>query len=257
MTAEPAPIDPPTAKERFVTALGEWPPGFEHLVQLDPDFVDACREFLIAATGAGSLDPKVRSFIRFALEISVTHPHRDNARIHAASALRHGATLAELVDVCELVSLLGIHTMTMAVPILAQELAAAGQPVPSDLTPAQQEIRERYVADRGLFPPPLEPLLALHPEFVNAYRRLSSIPVRRGHLDPKVIELIVIALDASTTHLNASGTAVHIRKALALGASAAEILEVLELTSEQGVHGTQLGAEIVAELNAIAPPRHD
>lgn len=188
-----------------------WPAAFEHLVRLDPEFVEACLEFSVV-------------------------PRR--------------ATVPELVDVCELVTLLGVHAMTMAAPILAEELADAGQPVPDGLTAEQEDLREHYVADRGTFPPPLEPVLALHPEFVDAYRRLSVIPVRRGNLGQKTVELIVIALDASTTHLEAGGLRGHIRRALSLGVSAAEILEVLELTCEQGIHGTELGVRLVAEEHA-------
>jgi len=237
-------------KERFLAEVGIWPPAFEHLVRLDPGFAEACLELSAVPRRHGALDQKVRDFVHVALEIAVTHMHPERARAHIASAFSHGATVPELVDVCELVTLLGVHAMTMAAPILAEELAAAGQPVPAGLTAGQENLRERYVADRGAFPPPLESVLALHPEFIDAYRRLSVIPVRRGNLDPKTVELIIIALDASTTHLEAGGLRGHIRRALSLGVSAAEILEVLELTCEQGIHGTELGVRLVAEEHA-------
>jgi alkylhydroperoxidase/carboxymuconolactone decarboxylase family protein YurZ len=212
---------------------------------LDPEFAAAYREFAAVPSRGGALAPKVREFIGFALCVAGTHLHRESARAHLREALRLGATLAELTDVCELTMLLGVHTMTLAGPILAEELAAAGQPLPAALTPAQEEVRRRYVADRGALPPPLEPVLKLDPSYVDAYRVLSAIPARRGNLPPKVVELIVIALDASMTHLYAPGTRAHIRNALALGATAAEILETLELTSTLAVHGPRLGLELI------------
>jgi alkylhydroperoxidase/carboxymuconolactone decarboxylase family protein YurZ len=237
-------------KERFLAEVGIWPAEFDHLARLDPEFAEACLEFSAVPRRYGALDPKVRDFVHVALEVAVTHMHPERARAHIASAFSHGATVTELVDVCELVTLLGVHAMTMAAPILAEELAAAGQPVPPSHAGEREDLRKRYVADRGTFPPPLEPVLALHPEFIDAYRRLSAIPVRRGNLDPKTVELIIIALDASTTHLEAMGLRGHIHRALSLGASAAEILEVLELTCEQGIHGTELGVRLVAEEHA-------
>jgi alkylhydroperoxidase/carboxymuconolactone decarboxylase family protein YurZ len=119
------------------------------------------------------------------------------------------------------------------------------------------------VAARGALPSPLEPALKLDPSYVDAYREISSIPVRRGNLSPKAIELIVIALDASTTHLYAPGARAHIRNALALGATPAEILETLELTSALAVHGTLLGMDVIlqevrpAEREAAVHPHGD
>lgn len=156
---QPPAKNSPNIKERFLTEVGIWPAAFEHLVRLDPEFVEACLEFSVIPRRHGALDPKVRDFVHVALEIAVTHMHPERARAHIASAFGHGATVSELVDVCELVTLLGVHAMTMAAPILAEELAAAGQPVPAGLTAEQADLRERYVADRGTFPPPLKPVL--------------------------------------------------------------------------------------------------
>jgi alkylhydroperoxidase/carboxymuconolactone decarboxylase family protein YurZ len=219
--------------------------GLEPLDALDPEFAAAYREFARAPSRGGALEPKVREFIGFALAVSCTHMHRESARAHAREAFRHGATVAELTDISELAVLVGVHTMTLAGPLLAEEMQAAGLPLPGPLTPPQEETRQRYVAARGALPPPLEPVLKLDPAYLDAYRAMSSIPVRRGNLSPKVIELIVIALDASTTHLHAAGTRAHIRNALAVGATPAEILATLELTSTLAVHGTLLGMEVI------------
>lgn len=237
-------------RERYAAAAGSWPPAFDLLAELDPEFVEASLEFSAVPRRGGQLEEKTRDFVLVALEVSVTHMHADRARAHIASAFRHGATVPELVDVCELVTLLGVHAMMTGAPILADELAAAGRPVPAELTGEHDDARRRFIAARGSFPPPLEPVLALHPEFVDAYGRLSALPVQRGNLDARTVELIVIALDASTTHLEAAGLRAHIRSAIALGATAAEILEVLELTCEQGIHGTELGVQLVADEHA-------
>ena len=55
------------------------------------------------------------------------HLHEAGTRIHMENALRHGATPAEIVEVLSLASVLGVHTITMGVPIMLEELAKAGK----------------------------------------------------------------------------------------------------------------------------------
>jgi alkylhydroperoxidase/carboxymuconolactone decarboxylase family protein YurZ len=43
------------------------------------------------------------------------------------NALRHGATSQEIMEVLQLVSVLGIHSATLGVPILLEEWQAAGK----------------------------------------------------------------------------------------------------------------------------------
>jgi hypothetical protein len=49
-------------------------------------------------------------------------------RQHIQNALRHGATREEIMEVYELTSVLGIHTCTLGVPVLLEELERAGAP---------------------------------------------------------------------------------------------------------------------------------
>ena len=72
-------------------------------------------------------------------------------------------------------------------------------------------------------------------------------PMLAGVLEPKVIELIAIAVDASCTHMYGPGVRRHIRKALQLGATQQEIAAVLQLTSVLGIHTMSLGAPILLE----------
>jgi len=245
-------LDPQDVKRRFVQDRGGWPPAFEHLVHLDPEFVDAYREFSMVPWRNGALDARTREFIYIAIDISTTHLHADGARAHIAAARRHGATLDELIQVAELTVLLGIHTMTLGGPLLADAIAASGEEALATDATRREDLRDRYVNDRGSFPPPLEPVLEMDPDFIDAYRRLSAAATT-GPLDAVTRELIVIALDASTTHLHATGTKAHIARALALGATPAQVLEVLEMTSVLGVHGTNLGVELVMEAFAADP----
>ena len=47
-------------------------------------------------------------------------------RQHIRNALDYGATREEVLEVIELASVIGIHSCTVGVPILVEELAAGG-----------------------------------------------------------------------------------------------------------------------------------
>jgi alkylhydroperoxidase/carboxymuconolactone decarboxylase family protein YurZ len=109
------------------------------------------------------------------------------------------------------------------------------------------ELKQRFIEERGYWNGVWDELLEADPEFFAAYLDFSAHPSRRGVLDPKVRELIYIAVDASTTHLYAPGTRIHIRNALELGATKEEILEVLELISVLGIHSVTMGLPLLIE----------
>ena len=43
--------------------------------------------------------------------------------------MEYGATKEEIIEVYQLVSVLGIHTCTLGIPVLVEELEKAGQPL--------------------------------------------------------------------------------------------------------------------------------
>jgi alkylhydroperoxidase/carboxymuconolactone decarboxylase family protein YurZ len=111
----------------------------------------------------------------------------------------------------------------------------------------RRELKDEFVRRRGFWAPVWDVLLDADPDFFAAYLEFSSVPWEHGVLDPKVKELIYIAVDAATTHLHALGTRSHIRNALKQGATPQEIMEVLELISVIGVHGLTMGLPILSE----------
>jgi alkylhydroperoxidase/carboxymuconolactone decarboxylase family protein YurZ len=111
----------------------------------------------------------------------------------------------------------------------------------------KDEIRRRTIETRGYWNPGWDAMLELSPEFTAAYVEFSGIPWTQGVLEPKVKELIYIAIDASTTHLHLPGLRNHIAAALRAGATKEEIIEVLQLTSVLGIHTSTMGMPILAE----------
>jgi len=117
-----------------------------------------------------------------------------------------------------------------------------------DLTPKQQEIKEAFIAARGAWGEPWETVLRLDPDFVAASLEMQQVPYRKGHLSDKFKELCLISVNAAATHLHVPGIRPHIRRALELGASAREILEVLELAATVGIHAMNIGVPLLVEV---------
>ena len=108
-------------------------------------------------------------------------------------------------------------------------------------------LKARFREVRGYWSPFWDSLLALSPEFFDAYLTLSSVPWTHGVLEPKVKEFIYIAIDAATTHLYLPGLRIHMRNALAHGATRDEIFEVLMLVSAIGIHACNEGVPMLVE----------
>jgi len=209
----------------------------------DTAFGKAFADLLAGDLNAAGLSPKVRELVCFALNIAVSHLNEGWAKHHLLAAKAQGATREELKQVCRLAMLIGIHSVTLAAPFLAEAFADdSGAATP--LRETQQRVRDDFVADRGMIPAPLDALLRMDPEFVDSYRRLSALPFQ-GPLSKKDAELIVVALDASVNHMFSPGCRYHMLAAHSAGASFAEVLEVLKLATGMAGQGTALGLKLI------------
>jgi alkylhydroperoxidase/carboxymuconolactone decarboxylase family protein YurZ len=88
--------------------------------------------------------------------------------------------------------------------------------------------------------------------FCQQVQRLAGHPWRNGPLEPRIKELVLLTVDAAATHRNADGASEHAQRAIALGATRDEVLEVLELTSTVGIHACNCGVPILLEELAHA-----
>jgi alkylhydroperoxidase/carboxymuconolactone decarboxylase family protein YurZ len=121
----------------------------------------------------------------------------------------------------------------------------------SDDTPTCDRLR-----DSGNWNPAWEPFFELDPIWTEKFMNMANHPIASGILEPKVVEFLAIAVDASCTHMYAPGTRRHIRKALELGATKEEVTAVLQAVSVLGIHTCSLGAPILLEeLEAIEQQR--
>lgn len=104
----------------------------------------------------------------------------------------------------------------------------------------------------GLFDRSLDAMAAWSPEWTESYMELVKDTQQNQILDPKLVALIRLNIAVTATHLYAPGVQRHIRAALNLGVSRAEILEVFKLASVVGIHACALGVPILEQELAHA-----
>jgi alkylhydroperoxidase/carboxymuconolactone decarboxylase family protein YurZ len=199
-------------------------------------------------SGAQVLDAKTRALILLAVNVAATHLHQPAIRAHMEAALAAGATRDEITEVLQLVTALGLHTWTIGAPILVETLRAAGDGgIDAPLTARQEQLKARFIAERGGWSEPWEHTLRLSPEFFELALQLVGVPWKGGPLLPKVKELIYVAIDAVTTHLYPRGLRIHIRGAMKYGATTAEIVDVFRIVSTVGLQAFEVGLPILAD----------
>lgn len=237
-------------KAEFIENRGYWFPFWQQILEMSPEFFETYCNFSSVPWKTGPLEPKVKEMIYIAMDIATTHLYLPGTRIHMANALKHGATKEELMEVLQIVSVLGIHSMTEGLPILVDELQKAdmgGEIEAIELDERALAHKQEFIDNRGYWMPIWETLLKLSPDFFKAYLDLSSVPWKTGVLEPKIKELIYVAIDIATTHLFLSGTRIHMRNALKHGATKDEIMEVIALVSICGMHSATEGVPILVE----------
>jgi alkylhydroperoxidase/carboxymuconolactone decarboxylase family protein YurZ len=116
-TAEPTPTI-----ERM-RAAGNWNPAWNEMAEMDPAWLEKFMDMAMSPIAGGVLDPKTYEFLAIAVDASCTHMYGPGVRRHIRKALELGATKEEILAVLQCVSVLGIHSCALGVPILAEELA--------------------------------------------------------------------------------------------------------------------------------------
>ena len=238
-------------KEEFIKNRGYWSKFWEDVLELDSNFFSTYSRFSSVPSKNNALSPKIREFIYIAIDASTTHLYLPGLKLHMENALALGATRDEIMEVLELTSVLGIHTCTMGVPILMDELRKMGRGDEVDnieYGDHEKALKESFIKNRGYWSPFWDDMLKLSPEFFECYLDFSSVPWKSGTLAPKVKEFIYIAIDTATTHLHEEGARIHIRNALNYGATKEEIMEIFQCVSVLGMHALTEGGPMLRDL---------
>ncbi|MFJ8063208.1 carboxymuconolactone decarboxylase family protein [Psychrobacillus sp. NPDC096426] len=225
-----------------------WDEKIEQLLANDEEFLTIYKKFVSSPWKNGRLEPKVKELLNIAISASPTHLYEAATRTHIQKALALGATEEEIAEVLKVVSILGVHTCAVGIPIMMQHFRDSEQlmDISSEIDERQQ-IKERFIETMGYWNQFRDDLIQMDTPFFQHYYEFLTEPMRRGILEPKVIEFIYIAIDSSTTHLFEKGIEVHIKNALKYGATQGELLEVFQLTSALGFHTLLMGLPILKE----------
>ena len=234
-------------RDAYVEARGLWSDTLQSMLEVDPNFFEAYLNLSAVPWRTGTLEPKLKEFVYIAVDGAATHLYEPGLRTHIRKAIELGATKEELVEVLQLTSTLGIHACNIGVPILVEELGDPGRAALPQLTERHERLRAEFEEKRGYWHPFWNELLQLDADFFESYIDFSALPWTQGPLEPKVKELIYIAFDASATHLYVPGLRLHIQSALGYGATAHEVMEVLELASIIGIHTYMTGLPMLLE----------
>lgn len=232
-------------------AAGLFDSSLDSLAEQDSEWTENFMKLVHQSQLNNILDPKLIVLIRLILDVTTTHLYSKGTRRHIVDALRLGISRKEILEVFKLSSIIGIHSCALGVPILEAELTSDDLCDDVDLkvkTPICDEVRSQ-----GNFNPLWETLFKWDPEFLENYLSVAFSVWKNAVLPPIWIELLCVAADAAITHLWAHGTKRHMQAALSLGATQAEILEVLKIVSLQGIESCEFGVpilnEIIEELN--------
>lgn len=240
-------------KKQFMAVRGTWSSSWQAILELDPEFFRSYLKFSAVPWGKKALEPKVKELVYIAADVAATHLYVPGIHQHVKAAIGHGATGAEIMEVIELTSTLGIHACNIGIPLLLEVLEEEGKrngPAPLDVR--REQLKAEFIENRGYWHEFFNGLLELDPELFEAYVDFSSVPWKTGVLEPKVKELVYTAFDASATHLFVPGLKLHLRNAVGYGATVEEIMEVFEIVSVVGIHAATIGAPILQEELAAA-----
>ena len=240
-------------KDDFIRIRNTWAPQWESILRMDCEFLNAYLHLSAVPLRHNYLDDKVKEFIYIAVNASSTHLFAPGIQMHLKAALGFGASREELMEVLQLTSTVGIHASNVGVPILLEVLGEEGlSPDVVGSDERREALKRRFIERQGYWEASWDALLNLDPDFFSTYVEFSVIPWQTGHLEPKVKELVLCALDVAATHLYQPGIKTHMRNAIRHGATQHEVMEMLEIVSVIGIHGALIGVPMLEEnLNAL------
>jgi alkylhydroperoxidase/carboxymuconolactone decarboxylase family protein YurZ len=185
----------------------------------------------------------------------VTHLYPRGAGVHARVALDGGATLHQVVEALAIAAAVSSRGYGIALPIVWQELSKAGrlpQAASADRTAAVRRKLESETPER---PDWMDLALADDPDALDALLELSSARGDGDGLDAKSRELLFLAGNACPAIGEREAIRLHARRAIELGASAGELLQVLRIANCIGLHAITEGILQVRDVRASQDTR--
>jgi alkylhydroperoxidase/carboxymuconolactone decarboxylase family protein YurZ len=132
-----APLTPhqQQVKAGFAAERQSWTGLLDDMLRLDVTWLEAFVDYSTVPWRRGALPAGLKELMYIGIDAQTSHLYAPGIQWHLGNAFRLGVTAAQVLEVLEVVSLIGIHTMVVAAPLLEQECArAAAEVSPSDVT---------------------------------------------------------------------------------------------------------------------------
>jgi alkylhydroperoxidase/carboxymuconolactone decarboxylase family protein YurZ len=234
-------------------ATTTWDAALGQLRDWDPTWAEQCVKMTTNPWTEGVLRTKFIELVCIGLNAVRTNLNPDGTRRHIRAAIAAGANREEILFVLKCASVTSIHSCCFGVPILLEE-ADAGS-LQDTGAKRLQRLRKAGEANAavekmkgiGQWSEEWDSLVFLAPVWTDQYMAMCSGLYATSVFPRKELELLLVALDASYSHMYGPGTRRHIKNALRAGATIEEIMEVLKLCVIQGVRSCNLGVPILAE----------
>jgi alkylhydroperoxidase/carboxymuconolactone decarboxylase family protein YurZ len=193
-------------KQEFITTLGPnaWNESWASVASLSPPIFKSSIKLANVPKQKAHLPPKIQSLISIAVDSASTHLYVPGIQTHIKAALSSGATIAEIMEVLELTSTLGIHACNIGVPLLVEVMREKGgyeEQLEKEMHGKRRKLQEEFTRKRGYWHEFWEDFLRLDPEFFEAYLDFSTVPWVRdvkedgspGGLEPKVSQVFILS----------------------------------------------------------------
>jgi alkylhydroperoxidase/carboxymuconolactone decarboxylase family protein YurZ len=217
------------------------------LRRASPTTYAAAETYLQAPMDTAELSPRLRELLLLAMHGSCTTLNVAAVERQIRRARQVGASDADILDVLLTISAVANHALYFSVPILVEELEAAGREVaePPGAADVLERLKQDFLAARGFWNEDRDRVARLMPEYFAGLHAVSTTTWKTGSLTDQEREFVCIAIDCTVTHTYEPGLRLHVRNALRRGATQNEILAIFQLAALFGLEGYRLGAHVL------------
>lgn len=187
----------------------------------------------------GVLGHKMIHLVWLATDLVASHLMPYGAEVHLHSALGWGATMTDVLETLDIAATVGHRSLDMALPMIDDELAAAGAPDPSPADAKHDTETARLLDEAqrvfGEIPTWVTPMLVANPAFVRAVLGLE-FGNTEASLSDKEKALIRLGVFSCPAVADPDQTRRAVRQAIAFGATREELTATVQISSGIALH---------------------
>jgi alkylhydroperoxidase/carboxymuconolactone decarboxylase family protein YurZ len=231
--------------------IGWW----EALLHHSPNALRRVHELLNVAELGTLISERMRHLIWTAVDSVVTHLFPRGIGVHAEVAMKHGATVRQVIEALEIAATVSSRSFQFGLPLILEALAERSEKPQLALTAAEQDRKSRISKRIGYWEGWMDAALATAPDYLEMLLGLGYPTVADPEgLDAKSRALIFFACSACPAIVDRDATLLHARRAIDSGATKDELIQVLQLANCIGVHPLSTGITAIDEFLSKTQP---